>query len=149
MSAPSMLKGCFSGVSGMLQKCFRYVSEMFQKRFGDDSGMLEGCFHNVFGVIFNVSNLLQGFFSHVFKADPRWVSQVIAVPISLCIILKKADGYRSVPTQSGERYPSPCAYLIQRIIYKFDKATKTNRPKVGTASDRGTHRTLHFIQGLL
>ena len=31
------------------------------------------------------------------------------------------------------------------LIYKFDKATKTNRPKVGTASDRGTHLTLHFM----
>ena len=68
MSAPSMLKGGFSGVSGMLQRCFRDVSEMCQKRFGDDSGMLEGYFHNVFGVIFNVCNLFQGFFSHVFKA---------------------------------------------------------------------------------
>ena len=68
MSAPSMLKGCFSSVSGMLQRWFRHVSEMFQKRFRDDSGILKGCFDNVLGVSFNVSNLFQGFFSHVFKA---------------------------------------------------------------------------------
>ena len=68
MSVPSMLKGCFSGVSGMLQKCFRYVSEMFQKRFRDDSGILEGCLDNVFGVLLNVSNLFQAFFGNVFKA---------------------------------------------------------------------------------
>ena len=41
---------------------------MFQKRFRDDSGILEGCLDNVFGVLLNVSNLFQGFFSHVFKA---------------------------------------------------------------------------------
>ena len=68
MSAPSMLKGCFSSVSGMLQRCFRHVSEMFQKRFRDDSGILEGCLDNVFGALLNVSNLFQGFFRHVFKA---------------------------------------------------------------------------------
>ena len=41
---------------------------MFQKRFRDDSGILEGCLDDVFGVLLNVSNLFQGFFSHVFKA---------------------------------------------------------------------------------
>ena len=83
--------------------------------------------------------------------DPNW--QVVAVPISLCILYKdyykKADGYRSVPTQSGERYPSPCANLMYGFIYNFEKAAKTNRTKVGTTSDRGTHLTLHIIRGLL
>ena len=40
MSAPSMLKRCFSGVPGMLQRCFRHVSDMFQK-----------CFRNVLEMI--------------------------------------------------------------------------------------------------
>ena len=44
---------------------------------------------------------------------------------------------------------STCANLMQGIICKFEKAIKTNRPKVGTASDRGTHLTLHFIQGFI
>ena len=52
----------------MFQTCFRHVSEMFQKRFRNDSGKLEGCFGNVLGVLFNVSNLFQGFFGNVFKA---------------------------------------------------------------------------------
>ena len=78
---------------------------------------------------------------------------MIAVPIALCILTKdyykKADGYRPVPTQSGEQYPSPCANLMYGFICNFEKAAKTNRPKVGTASDRGTHLTLHIMRGLL
>ena len=35
------------------------LGEMFQKRLRDDSGILEGCLDNVFGVFLNVSNLFQ------------------------------------------------------------------------------------------
>ena len=75
MSAPSMLKGCFSGVSGMLQRCFRHVSEMFQKRFGDDSGMLEGCFDNVFGVKFECFKYVSRIFQPCFQGSFRNVCE--------------------------------------------------------------------------
>ena len=52
----------------MFQTCCRHVSEMFRKRVRNDSGILEGCLDNDFGVLFNVSNLFPGFVSRVFKA---------------------------------------------------------------------------------
>ena len=59
-----MFQRCFRDASEMFQTCFRDVSETFWRWFRDAWRMLWQCF----GVIFNVSNVFQRFFSHVLKA---------------------------------------------------------------------------------
>ena len=65
-------QACLKDVSAVFQGCFRDVSDMFQRCFRNVLEMIQGCLKDVLTMFlvwnFNVSDLFQGFSSHVFKA---------------------------------------------------------------------------------